>query len=154
MPRNLTRGHRVENHGDSHSWAFSTFGMARLRADIAAAQATLADLTGQPPRFFRPTAGLRNPLLDPVLAGLDLQLASWTHRPYDTRDGDPQPVARRLTKRLAPGDIPLLHDGHAGRTKDGEAMILAVLPGLLRTFAERGLHPVTLAAAIDNATIA
>ena len=150
----VARGHRVENHGDSHSWAFSTFGMARMRADIAAAQATLADLTGQAPRFFRPTAGLRNPLLDPVLAGLDLQLATWTRRPYDTRNGDPQPVARRLTDRLAPGDILLLHDGHAGHTKDGEAIILAILPDLLRTFAERGLRPVTLAAAIDNATSA
>ncbi len=145
----VARGHRVENHGDSHSWAFSTFGMARMRADIAAAQATLADLSSQAPRFFRPTAGLRSPLLDPVLAGLDLRLAAWTRRPYDTRDGDPQRVARRLTDRLAPGDILLLHDGHAGHTAAGEALILAVLPGLLRTFAERGLRPVTLAAAVD-----
>jgi peptidoglycan-N-acetylglucosamine deacetylase len=150
----VARGHRIENHGDSHSWAFSTFGMARMRADIAAAQATLADLTGQAPRFFRPTAGLRNPLLDPVLAGLNLQLATWTRRPYDTRNGNPQPVTRRLTDRLAPGDILLLHDGHAGRTKDGEAIILAILPDLLRTFTECGLRPVTLAAAIDNATVA
>jgi len=145
----VARGHRVENHGDSHSWAFSTFGMARMRADIAAAQATLADLSGQAPRFFRPTAGLRSPLLDPVLASLDLRLAAWTRRPYDTRDGDPQRVARRLTDHLAPGDILLLHDGHAGRTADGEPLILAVLPGLLHTFAERGLRPVTLAAAVD-----
>lgn len=150
----VARGHRVENHGDSHSWAFSTFGMARLRADIAAAQTTLADLTGQAPRFFRPTAGLRNPLLDPVLADLDLQLASWTHRPYDTRDGNPQPVGQRLTKRLAPGDILLLHDGHAGRTPDGLAMILSVLPNLLHTAAEHNLQLVTLAAAIDNAASA
>lgn len=146
----VTRGHRVENHGNSHSWAFSTFGMARLGADIAAAQATLADLSGQAPRFFRPTAGLRNPLLDPVLAGLDLQLAAWTRRPYDTRDGDPQRVIQRLSDQLAPGDILLLHDGNCGRTPAGEAMILAVLPDLLRTCAERGLRPVTLAAAVDT----
>ena len=144
------RGHRVENHGYSHSWAFSTFGMARMRADIAAAQATLTDLSGQAPRFFRPTAGLRSPLLDPVLAGLDLRLAAWTRRPYDTRDGAAQTVLERLTGRLAAGDILLLHDGHAGRTPEGEPLILAVLPGLLRTVAERGLCPVTLTAAVDG----
>ena len=148
------RGHRVENHGDSHSWAFSTFGMARMRADISAAQATLADLSGQAPCFFRPTAGLRSPLLDPVLTTLDLRLAAWTRRPYDTRNGPPQPVARRLTKHLAPGDILLLHDGHPGRTPDGQAMILAILPDLLRTAAAHDLRLVTLAAAIDNATSA
>ena len=146
----VSRGHRVENHGDSHSWTFSTFGMARMRADIAAAQATLSDLSGQAPHFFRPTAGLRNPLLDPVLAGLDLRLAAWTRRPYDSRNGQAQTVLARLTKHLASGDILLLHDGHAGRTATGESLILAVLPDLLHTLAENGLRTVTLATAVDG----
>ena len=144
----VARGHRVENHGDSHALAFATFGMARLRADIAAAQATLADLSGEAPRFFRPTAGLRSPLLDPVLARLDLRLASWTRRAFDTRAGDPDLVHRRLTRRLAAGDILLLHDGNAARSPAGVAVILAVLPRLLQTLAENHLHPVTLNAAL------
>lgn len=144
----VARGHRVENHGDSHSWAFATFGSRRLAADIAAAQATLSDLTGQAPRFFRPTAGLRNPLLDPVLARLGLRLASWTRRPFDTREGDPNVVYRRLARQLAPGDILLMHDGHAARTAGGQPVILDVLPRLLQTCTEQGLTPVTLASAL------
>lgn len=140
----VARGHRVENHGDSHSRAFSAFGPGRMRADIAAAQATLADITGQAPRFFRATAGLRNPFLDPVLATLDLRLASWTRRPYDTRTGDAAVVYARLARNLGPGDILLMHDGHAARTADGQAVILAVLPRLLHTLAEQDLIPVTL----------
>lgn len=143
----ITRGHRIENHGDSHSRAFATFGLRRIRADIAAAQHTLTDITGQAPRFFRPTAGLRNPLLDPVLASLDLRLASWTRRPYDTRSGDGRRVLERLTGRLGPGDILLLHDGNAGLTPAGEPLILAVLPRLLAAVAEARLSPVTLTAA-------
>jgi peptidoglycan/xylan/chitin deacetylase (PgdA/CDA1 family) len=143
----VARGHRVENHGDSHSWAFSAFGPRRMKADIATAQATLADITGQAPRFFRPTAGLRNPFLDPVLAALDLRLAAWTRRAYDTREGRPDIVFARLTRNLAAGDILLLHDGHGARTPAGEPAILAVLPRLLATLAERDLKPVTLAAA-------
>ena len=98
-------------------------------------------------RFFRPTAGLRNPLLDPVLASLDLRLASWTRRPYDTRSGDGRRVLERLTGRLGPGDILLLHDGNAGLTPAGEPLILAVLPRLLAAVAEARLSPVTLTAA-------
>lgn len=143
----VDRGHRVENHGDSHSWMFAAFGRTRMRADIAAAQATLADVTGQPPRYFRPTAGLRNPLLDPVLASLDLRLASWTRRPYDTRSSDGRRVLERLAGGLGPGDILLLHDGNAGRTPAGEPLILAVLPRLLAAVAEARLSPVTLTAA-------
>lgn len=143
----VARGHRVENHGDSHSSLFATFGMKRMRADISAAQATLADITGQAPVFFRATAGLRNPLLDPVLASLDLKLAAWTRRPFDTRTGDPQVVLDRLTINLGPGDILLLHDGHAAKTPSGEPVILAVLPQLLQSFHTAGLTPVTLTAA-------
>ena len=141
----VARGHRVENHGDSHSWAFSAFGPGRMKADIAAAQATLADITGQAPRFFRPTAGLRNPFLDPVLAALDLRLATWTRRGYDTREGRPDIVLGRLTRGLGPGDILLVHDGHAARTLEGQPLILAILPDLLRALDERKLNPVTLA---------
>jgi len=144
----VARGHRVENHGDSHSSLFATFGRRRMRADISAAQATLADITGQAPQFFRATAGLRNPLLEPVLASLDLKLAAWTRRPFDTRVGKPQVVFDRLSRNLAAGDILLMHDGHAAKTPDGEPVILAVLPRLLQRFHEAGLNPVTLSAAL------
>jgi peptidoglycan/xylan/chitin deacetylase (PgdA/CDA1 family) len=145
----VARGHSVENHGDSHSWIFATFGWRRMLADVSAAQATLADITGQAPRFFRPTAGLRNPLLDPVLARLDLRLATWTRRPYDTQDGDPQHILDRLTHNLAAGDILLLHDGHAAPTAAGEPVILVALPTLLNILADAGLQPVTLPAALS-----
>jgi peptidoglycan/xylan/chitin deacetylase (PgdA/CDA1 family) len=144
----VARGHRVENHGDSHSNAFSAFGLRRIKADIAAAQDTLSAITGQAPRFFRATAGLRNPFLDPVLAALDLRLAAWSRRAYDTREGRPDVVLGRLTRGLGAGDILLMHDGHAARTPDGQPVILAVLPHLLRKLAEHGLKPVTLAEAL------
>jgi peptidoglycan-N-acetylglucosamine deacetylase len=140
----VARGHRVENHGYAHSNAFSLFGPTRMRRDIAAAQAVLADATGRAPRFFRPTAGLRNPFLDPVLSSLDLRLAAWTRRPYDTRDGRPERVLQRLTRGLAPGDILLMHDGHAALAPDGRPVILSTLPMLLLTLQEQGLRPVTL----------
>lgn len=144
----VDRGHSVENHGYSHSWALATFGPKRLRADIAAAQETLADITGQAPRFFRPTAGLRNPFLEPVLASLDLTLASWTRRPYDTRNGKPDDVFARLTDRLGPGDILLMHDGNSASTPDGGPVILAVLPRLLAAIKLADLTPVTLPTAL------
>lgn len=140
----VARGHQVENHGDSHSKAFAFFGPARMRADIAAGQSTLAEITGCTPRYFRATAGLRNPFLDPVLHRLGIKLAAWTRRPYDTRCGDPDTVFERLSRDLGPGDILLMHDGHAARTADGQPVILAVLPRLLATLRERQLNPVTL----------
>ena len=145
----VQRGHRVENHGFAHSNAFSLWGPGAMRRDIVRAQATLSDITGQAPQFFRATAGLRNPFLDPVLHGLGLQLATWTRRAFDTRTGDPQRVHQRLAQHLGAGDIVLMHDGHAARTPAGEPVILVVLPRLLQTITERQLHPVTLTQALS-----
>ena len=53
-------------------------------------------------------------------------------------------VLQRLTRGLAPGDILLLHDGAPARTRDGEPVVLVVLPELLDRLAARGLKSVTL----------
>jgi len=137
-------GHTVENHGQRHRKYYSLLGPRGWLREIGTAQAALEAITGQRPRFFRALAGLRNPFLDPVLHRLDLRLASWTRRAYDTRIGDAAKVLARLTDDLSPGDILLLHDGHSARTAAGQPVILEVLPRLLGELAARKLKPVTL----------
>lgn len=140
----VRRGHAVENHSQHHDHHFSTFGPGRMAREIDAAQASLTRIGGQPPLFFRPPAGLRNPFLDYVQARRGLTLASWSRRGFDTRCGDADKVARRLVRQLAAGDILLLHDGHAARTADGTPVILAVLPQVLDAAEAQGLKSVTL----------
>jgi len=147
----VARGHRVENHGDSHAKATALYGPRRLRADIVAAQETLADITGQRPRFFRPLGGFRSIWLDPLLQQLDLRLACWTRRGFDAAEGNAAIVYRRLARNLGPGDILLLHDGQAALTAARTPVSLDVLPRLLGTLREAALQPVTLADAVPPA---
>jgi len=142
------RGHGVENHSDRHRKTFPLLGPGGLREEILAAQRTLASLAGREPQCFRPPAGLRNPLLDPVLHGLALRHVSWTRRGFDTRTRDPLRVLARLTKDLAAGDILLLHDGHAARMGDGRPVVVETLPRLLEAVLARELKPATLAEAL------
>lgn len=140
----VLRGHAVENHSQHHRHHFSLMGLRGLGRELRQAQDTFTRITGQRPAFFRAPAGLRNPMLDPVLHTQGLHLASWTRRGFDTRTADTQVLLRRLTKDLSAGDILLLHDGNAARTPHGEPAILKVLPPLLAHISEAGLHPVTL----------
>ena len=140
----VCRGHSVQNHSDRHSHGFSLLGPRGLAREVGAAQARLADITGEAPRFFRAPAGLRNPFLAPVLDRLGLQLVSWTRRGFDTVRREPEGVLARLARGLAAGDILLVHDGHAARTVTGEPVVLGVLPALLARCADAGLHAVTL----------
>ncbi|CAG2131718.1 hypothetical protein LMG26411_00459 [Cupriavidus numazuensis] len=141
------RGHAVENHSMHHRLDFSLFGPWRMRREIRAAQQLLTEITGQPPRYFRAPAGLRNPFLEPVLCAEGLQLAAWTRRGYDTRNGDHAArIAQRLTRNLAAGDILLLHDGNSGVDAAGKPHCTTVLPELLATITNAGLRCVTLRA--------
>lgn len=138
------RGHAVENHSYHHRHTFSLSGLRGFERELRLAQDALAGITGVRPRFFRAPAGLRNPMLDPVLDRLDLSLASWTRRGFDTRRNRPERVLASLTRGLRAGDILLLHDGNAARTAGGVPVILEVLPRLLDVLEARRLYPVTL----------
>ena len=144
----LRRGHAIENHSQRHLRRFSLLGPRAMVREIGRAQQSIAAISGEPARFFRAPAGLRNPFLDPVLTQLGLRLASWTRRGFDTVNREPESVLRRLLNRLAAGDILLLHDGNAARSTDGQPVILAVLPALLEAIKAAQLRPVTLRAAL------
>ena len=144
------RGHSVQNHSLRHAHTFSLLGPRAMEREVVQAQDALAQITGQCPQFFRAPAGLRNPFLAPVLHRLGLQLVSWTRRGFDTARTDPADVLARLTRQLAAGDIVLLHDGHAARTAGGGAVLLDVLPPLVRRLDALGLRCVTLPQALTG----
>ena len=147
----LARGHGIENHSERHLHRFSLLGPQAMAAEVLRAQESIATVTGVSPRFFRAPAGLRNPFLEPVLAQANLTLVSWTRRGFDTVSADAAAITRRLTRGLAPGDILLVHDGHAALNAAGSPVVLSVLPALLQAVAARGLTCMTLGAACAGA---
>jgi peptidoglycan/xylan/chitin deacetylase (PgdA/CDA1 family) len=146
----VKRGHAVENHSMYHQYHLPFLLLGGWLTELNAAQDALTKVTSIRPRFFRPPVGLRNPLLDPVLSRLGLQLASWTRRGFDTIERNPQVVLAKLLKDLKAGDILLLHDSNAARTKEDVPVILEVLPPLLAAIAAANLQAVTLGESLDH----
>lgn len=144
----VRRGHTVENHSQHHSYHFALMGMSGFARELQAAQHTLTTITGQPPQFFRAPAGIRSPLLEPVLARLGLQLVSWSARGFDTRIGDVTKVKNSLLHGLRPGAILLVHDGNTARSSKGTPVILEVLPFILSAARVANLRLVTLRQAL------
>jgi peptidoglycan-N-acetylglucosamine deacetylase len=147
----LRQGHVIENHTQRHRHDFSLLGPKRMHREIAEAQDSINSVTGSVPTFFRAPAGLRNPFLQPLLDDLQLRLASWTRRGFDTVNGNPDVIYNRLAGSLQGGDILLLHDANAARGPAELPVILDVLPRLLDTLRGRRLTPVTLRAALEGA---
>ena len=140
----IRRGHSIENHSYGHRHYFSMMGMKSLRQEIAKTQEIISQTTGHLPTYFRAPAGLRSPLLDPVLQSLDLKLVSWTRRGFDSVSHDPSKILFKLQNGLAAGDILLLHDGNCALTSNGKPVILSVLPKLLENLKAIKLQAVPL----------
>ena len=107
----VRRGHSVENHSHRHPHCFAFYLPHALKREIDDAQAAMQSITGIRPRFFRAPMGLRGPALDPVVVRSALIYVSWTRRGWDCVSRSPAMVLRRITSRLAAGDVILLHDG-------------------------------------------
>ena len=146
----VRRGHGIENHSRTHSHAFAFQSLSGYRREIQRAQAMLVDACGREPRFFRAPAGMRNPLLYPVLHDLRLQLVSWTRRGFDTRVSNLRSVTSRLTRSLAAGDILVMHDAGSALTPNGTPVAIEALPAVLDALQAAALRPVTLHHAIGS----
>lgn len=145
----LAAGHGVGNHSASHpSASFWWLRAAQAAREVHAAQATLTEICGQAPRWFRSVAGHTNPFVAAAAAEAGLVRAGWTARGFDSVDADVERVLGRITAKLEPGAIALIHE----RLPNGRS--LAVLAGVLAAARERGLAvcaPITAAAATPSA---
>jgi len=140
----VEEGHSIENHSDRHSYRFALYGRHSQAREIDRAQASLADLSGQTPRFFRAPSGFRNPWLAPLLRARGLQYAAWSHRGFDTKNPAPDAILKRLTHKLTAGSILLLHDGRSALDASGRPVLFHVLPALLTHLTQLGLEAVSL----------
>lgn len=136
------RGHTLANHTQSHPHRFAFLGRKAQRREVVDAQRTIEDVTGQRPKWFRAPAGIRNPILQPLLAESRLMLVSWSVRGFDAVDDDADRVLSRLEPELRSRAIVVFHDGTTtGRTR---TRCPELAQSVLCTMADRGLRGVAL----------
>ncbi|HEX7802272.1 MAG TPA: polysaccharide deacetylase family protein [Pseudoxanthomonas sp.] len=129
----LRRGHGIGNHSRTHPQAwFWALGPRRMATEIGQAQATLREITGQAPRWFRAVVGMANPFVSAPLKKNGLARVAWSARGFDGVRGEPESVVARIVSALEPGAIVLLHEG----ARHGNN--LAIIEGVLQAMRARG----------------
>lgn len=110
--RIVREGHLLENHSYGHSNATNFFSTGRLQDELARAQDVIIEATGITPRRYRPPIGLSNPRVFRAARTLGLTVVGWTAGGLDTMLTEPERIVARISRRLKPGTIVLLHDGN------------------------------------------
>jgi peptidoglycan-N-acetylglucosamine deacetylase len=134
--------HTIGNHTYNHKSHFPFMQIRKIIDNISATQNVLLKINGIEPVYFRPPFGVTNPLIARALNNFNLIVIGWSVRSLDTVKKDPDKVLHRITKRLRPGSIVLLHD----TTKNA----IPILKGLLLYCEKHNLSPVNLDELIRN----
>lgn len=151
--RIVDEGHAVGLHSHSHSWMFNCWPPGRVRRDLEACAAAIADATGRTaPTLFRPPVGLKNPMVGFIAGRLGLTTVTWSARGLDTGTSPAETVLARLERGLAPRAILALHDGCEPLRPRPRELCPAVLAPLLERMRERGLRSVAIAPAAHGIT--
>jgi peptidoglycan-N-acetylglucosamine deacetylase len=134
-------GHEVANHSWSHKslWFSSP---ARTGDEIGRAHELLAELSGQPPRHFRPPWGMVNAAMFPVLRRWRERCVFWSIQTEGLRPQSAAAQTARLRHSAHAGAIVDLHDaeGLAG----APARLLEALPEMVEGLRGEGYDLVTV----------
>jgi peptidoglycan/xylan/chitin deacetylase (PgdA/CDA1 family) len=112
----IADGHTIGNHSWQHDNLLMLRSKKILRKDIKKTQ-KIIETCGVHPLVFRPPAGITNPRLQSVLRKEHLLAVTFSCRAFDHGNKKISNLAKRITSKLKPGDIILLHD-IAPETKD------------------------------------
>ena len=121
-------GHEIGSHGWSHA-SLWLCGPWKTAAEIDRAQATLTELGGKPPRFFRPPWGMVNAAMFPLLKRRGLTPVFWSIQPEGLRGTPALMQAAYVVRRAHPGAIVDLHDAEG--TPGAPGRLVGALPAMI-----------------------
>lgn len=137
-----TEGHQLGNHSFSHSNSFGFFSAEKVKEELQKTALLLQEITGEKNHYFRPPFGVTNPHISKAVKELGHQVIGWNIRSLDTVIEDENKILKRITNKLKPGSIILLHD-----TSD---KTIRVLEQLLLTLQKENYRIVTINKLLEN----
>ncbi|MBO4205339.1 polysaccharide deacetylase family protein [Micromonospora echinofusca] len=131
--RIVREGHQLCNHSWQHDVDLGTRPEAQIRADLARTnQAIRAAVPGARIPYYRQPGGRWTPEVVAAAKGLGMQSLHWTVDPQDWAKPTASVISKRVTDRVRPGSIVLLHDGGGDRSAT-----LRACPGLIASIKQR-----------------
>ncbi len=130
------KGHQLGNHTFNHSSSFPWKKTDAIKLEINEVAKTLNDITGISPTIFRPPFGITNPPIARALEDIEIQPVGWSVRSLDTVKSSAEKINKRISKRIKPGAIILLHDY--------TSFVVQVLEQILSEYTKKGYKFVTI----------
>lgn len=108
--RIISEGHTIGNHTYSHSNQTGFLSSAKMVEEIKKCDDVMLKTGNLKTDLYRPPFGVTNPNIAKAIRQTGKKSIGWNVRSLDTITEDENRIYRKVTKRLKPGSIILLHD--------------------------------------------
>jgi peptidoglycan/xylan/chitin deacetylase (PgdA/CDA1 family) len=137
-------GHEIGVHCQRHR-NLMRLTPREVRDDLDRAADVIAKATDREVHVYRPPYGILTMAAVAYARKAGWEIVLWRRdgKDWDTR-ATPASIVARILRRLAPGDVILLHDADHYSAKESWRATAAALPLLLREFQQRGLETAPL----------
>lgn len=132
----IKEGHLAGNHSYSHNYFIDFKSTQGWIAELKRTDEVMEKVTGSKPTLFRPPFGVTTPHLAKAVKASGYHIISWNIRSFDTILKNPEVILKRLTHKIKPGSVILLHDNHP--------KIEYILERLLQFLQQNGYQMVTI----------
>ena len=140
--RMLAAGHELGNHSWQHSRLQNFYSTAGHGAEIDRCAQLIKSVTRcEREPLYRPPVGLKSPAMARAAYQRKLTAVAWSIHSRDTILRDANTIVASILRRIRPGDIVLLHDGHDLEQRH-RPIILQIVPLLLLGLRQLGLRSV------------
>ena len=137
------RGHAIGNHTETHP-SLIFLSRAKLREELERCREAITQAAACEGRWMRPPFGFRGPQVNGVVRAIGYSgVAMWSKWAWDWKPQPAERVIRRL-RRVAGGDIVLLHDGDHRVLEGDRRHTIAALEHWLPRWQDAGLRFVRL----------
>ncbi|MGH8274280.1 MAG: polysaccharide deacetylase family protein [Gammaproteobacteria bacterium] len=141
--RIAAEGHTLGNHSWRHSRRQNFYRRKNFEREIERGEEAICALTGESQPLYRPPIGIKSPALARIAYRRGMRVVAWSLHGRDTHERGSERIAARILKKVRPGDIILMHDGHDLPGKNRPACAEAV-ELILQGLKKRNLDCVTL----------
>lgn len=132
----IKEGHLAGSHSYTHSYFINFKSTQGWLAELQRTDEVVEKVTGVKPTLFRPPFGVTTPHLAKAVKASGHRVIAWNIRSFDTVLKNPEAILKRLTHKIKPGSIILLHDNHP--------KIEYILERLLQFLQQNGYQMVTI----------
>ncbi len=109
--REISEGHEVGNHTDTHPCAVNKLDKTSLIKELTDAENAIYEVSDYRPHLFRPPGGLRSNLITELADEMDYSIVLWSIDTLDwSKNTDVNYVLKTVRKNIKDGAIILCHD--------------------------------------------